>query len=306
MKKLALVITLFSFNFSWAQDTDEVFVLDQIERVIVMACDKPGSAPDQPPSPRQTKIITARQLQLPDLAGRMVPPAEKLEELTRMDMYSMYGNRFGIMQADDEVDKYIGMIAQSNKLKPDDMKRVFSSAGRTEEEGKQEIADGYRAKAVMQMKVGDGSYVPRSKVVSYFNEHPELQQPSYQIEYARVPFSSVKNQVAQKAELERYAQNGFGVLGVSWSDPFWVSKEEVAEEKQFIFDLTVDQVSQPYQAADCFELYRLKQVKEPSLEDRYDEIVQLIQQPMVAQKQQEFEQQELFDKAAIIDLGVLS
>ncbi len=300
-KELLLLLTI---PLMHANDPSDIFVLDQIERIIITTADQPGKAPEDVASPRQTRLITRRQLQLPDLAGRMIAPHEKIDEITRMNLYSMYGSRFGIMQAEEEVDKYLNMIAQSNNLKPDEFKRVFTSAGRTEEEGRTEIADTYRAKTVMQMKIGDGIVVPRRKIERYFEEHPELHEPSYRVEYALVPFSPVKNLYQQKAELDRYASSGFGLVGVSWSDPFWVSPSEVAEEKQFIFSLKKGEISEPLQVSNGFELYRVMEIKKPTLEDQYDEIARLLQQPIMEERQKEFEQKELYEKAAIIDVGL--
>ena len=310
MKKLALIISLFSLPLVCVESqepptvaaptsmpTDEVsvshaptissdFVIDTIEAVVL--------------GQYGTEIITRSDIERPSLTGQM----RTLDDIVFERLVVLDAVKHKIPMDDDAVDKYLTQIQRDNGLTMDQLNEVFSSAGYTLKEGREQLGLMQTVNTMLDFKVRSGLIVPRKSIEAYYEEHPEKTEARYLVQYARVPFDKGQQEDAQYVALQKYAQTGKGSGGIAWSEPFWIAQSEVADDKTFIFDLAVGSISQPQKMHNGFEMYRLKDKKEAqlrTLEERYREIANVLRQPRYQELMQEY-REGLFASASILYL----
>jgi len=229
-----------------------------------------------------TEIITMSDVERPSLTGQM----RKIDDLVFERMVLLDAAKHKIPMDEEAVDKYLQQIMRENGMTQDQLNQVFLSAGYTQKEGREQFSIMQTVNTMLDFKVRSGLIVPRRDIEAYFESHPEVVEAQYFVQYARVPFDRTQDKEAQRKELAAYAKTGKGLSSVPWSDPFWISKDEIADDKLFIFDLPVGTISQPQKTATGFELYRVKDTRESrarTLEERYREISDILRQPRYQQ-----------------------
>jgi hypothetical protein len=228
------------------------------------------------------EIITMSDVERPSLTGQM----RKIDDLVFERMVILDAAKHKIPMDEEAVDKYLQQIMRENGMTPEQLNQVFTAAGYTPKEGREQFSIMQTVNTMLDFKVRSGLIVPRRDIELYYEAHPETIEAQYLVQYARVPFDTTQGKDAQRKELVAYAKTGKGNGGIAWSDPFWISKDEVAQDKIFIFDLPVGTISPPQETATGFELYRVKDTKEPhlrTLDERYREISDILRQPRYQQ-----------------------
>jgi hypothetical protein len=155
---------------------------------------------------------------------------------------------------------------------------------------------------MLDFKIRSRLIVSEKDVAAYYEQHPVIEPAAYLIERAVVPFTAM----ARKEDLENALKNISAdverTLDIVWSKSFWITKGELADNKQFVTELKVGQTSGPVELPEGFELFRMKQIKPEktaTLEEQYREIFNVLRKPLYDKLMEEYKKQ-LFDAASII------
>lgn len=246
-----------------------------------------------------TQIITFSDVVRPSLSGTQ----RTLDDLIFERLVYLDAQKYKILADEDAVDKYLAMMQKENNLTLDQLKEVFAQAGYSYEEGREQFKMLQAVNAMIDFKIRSHVIVPRQLVEQYYQEHPLIEEATYKIQIGFLPSVSGKEETQKKA-LAYMAKTAKEVRNIQWSEPFWIKKSDVAEDKQFIFNLKVGHSSLPLERAGGFEVYRLVEKKDeriPSLEERYKEIMDILRQPIYQDLMDKYRKQ-LFETSSIMYL----
>lgn len=284
MKKISLSFLL-SLVFIAIQ-ADNLILVDTIEAVIY--------------GQEGTELITLSDVSRPPLGGGGLQPLEDhvFGRLMVLDAQKMHA-----MPTEEEMEKNINTICRENDLTKEQFDEVARSAGYTPEGAREQFRNMHAANKMLDYKVRSKLIVPKKEVEKYCSEHPEWTVPEYQLEYSFVPFSVRKKIEEQETELQTYAAGGKDVLGIAWSEPFWVAKPDISQDHMFITDLKPGEIK-VHHAEKGFELYKLdefKDAREKTAEERYFEVADILRAPRAEQLMEEYKK-SLFDSTSILYL----
>jgi len=280
-----IVISLYvimSVSIKAVTQDSNLFLIDQIEVAIFV--------------PEGTQIITKSDLDRPSLEGK----PRTLEQLTTDRLMSLDAKKYNMWPDQDAIDKHLEVIKRDNNLSDKDLRNIFTQSGYSYEDAMEEFAIMFANSSISELKIRSRLIVPEKDVVAYYEANPEFEDSSYQLERAVVPFTT-KSEERQLAEIERNIKAGT-VQKYDWSVPFWLAQDTIAEDKEFIKNMKVGEISKPHQITNGFELYRLvdkKERRKRTLEERYREITNILRQPKYVALFNDYKK-SLFDNAAIV------
>ena len=282
---LFLLLTLVP-SFVYCQDTkipESAFMIDTIQAVIF------GQS--------GTQVITYSDVVRPSLSGE----SRALDDLIFERLVYLDAQKYKIMSDDEAVDKYLAMVQKENNLTRDQLYDIFASAGYSPEEGRSQFQMLQTVNAMLDFKIRSQIIVPRHLVENYYNENPVFQEAAYKIQVGVLPYIAGKETVQKKA-LAYMAKRGKAVNGIEWGDGFWIKKEEVTPEKQFIFGLKEGGSSMPKDLGYGFEVYRLVEKKDERLipfDERYKEIADILRRPIYGELMDKYKK-NIFDTSSIL------
>jgi len=246
-------------------------------------------------SDEKTDIIPFSEAQRPSLDGTMRSLSDREFEIL---VYND-GGRHGVSE---DVDKYLERIQRENNLTQEQIGIMFKSAGYTFEEGKQQLGIMKTVNQLIEFKVMARLIVPEKDIIAYYEANPVYLEPEYYLERTVVPFSRKQTKAALTKDIEALVQSNSDFADKSWSSPFWIKESEIAEDKQFVLTLDINQVSMPHELNNGFELFRLKDKKEERpqpLAERYMEIADILRRPKYKELLDEY-REELFANSSIV------
>lgn len=290
MKKLFIILLLCSINILHGlQDAQVVpesaFLIDTIQAVLFGQ----GGA----------QVVTRSEVMKPNLAGMQ----QSLDDIIFERLVFLDAKKYNIMPDDDAVDKYLAMVQKENNLTLDQLKDIFISSGYTYEEGRQQFRILQTVNSMLGLKIHSQVIVPRAQVEAYYREHPVVQEAEYSVQYGFMSYIPEKRDKQEKA-LRYMARTGKELKSIEWHDPFWIKQGDVADDKAFIFSLTVGEMSQPVASLNGYEMYRLVDKHDaytPSLDERYHEIANILRRPVYEQLMEKYKK-SLFDTVSILSL----
>jgi len=248
-------------------DTNKGYVVDSIKAVIM--------------SEEGTEIITLSDVNRPGLTGA----PRTLEDMVFESEVFLDAKKHKILPDDDAVDKYLAGVMQEHNLTAKQLEEIFAQSGYTMKEGREEFRRMHANSSMIEYKIRSNLIIPRKRVEEYYNQNPEYAPDRYLFEYAAVPFESpfvVQGIVNPNLRAE-----------IPWESSFWLSRDEVAEDKQAMLDLQVGEISRPYAADQGWQLYRLKEKQErrlKTLDERYTEIASLLRKPRYLKLLEEYKE----------------
>ncbi len=245
-----------------------------------------------------SEVITTADVNRPSVAGQM----RTLDDIIFEYLVYLDAKRHKIMTDDASVDRYLAAIQKEHNLKPEQLKQIFSQAGYSFEEGRAQLKMIQATNAMLDFKIRSNLIVPRRQAEEYYNAHPELEEESYQLQTGVISHKEGRDKNEERAEVERFAESGFGDVQVNWSTEFWVNKSDIASEQRFIYTMKPGQVVLAQETPDSFILYRLKARKEErlrSFDDRYLEIADILRKPRYEELLTEY-RDYLYKNAAIV------
>lgn len=246
----------------------------------------------------ETILITESELLRPSLDGQQ----KTLGDMVFENLVYLDAQRLGIVPTDEDNDRRWQEVQKQNNLSLADMQRMVEQTGRTVAEAKAELGKMSAISQMFDFKVRSNLFVTQREVETYYHEHPEIRQAEYYIARAIVPFSDLEPKPQMKQRLEDFVTTGRGAVRFAWSEPFWIKHDYVAEDKQFIYDMKVGQMSLPFELSNGFELFKLVDKKPECLvplQERYEEIATLLKKPKYEQLLDQYKK-ELYEKATII------
>jgi parvulin-like peptidyl-prolyl isomerase len=247
-----------------------------------------------------TDIITQSEVERPGLDGAV----RSLDTMIFERLVFQYAGKYGILPKEDEVDRYLKAIQRENNLTLDQLKGVFTAAGYTYEEGRKQFSVIATVNKVLDYRIRSRLIVPEKDVRAYYEEHPEYEEASYLVRRTLVPFYTIKTEKELEMALARMVKDETLLTEFSWSDPFTIEVNDLAEDKQFITQMKIGEVSEPVALADGFELFYLKDKKErrlKSFEERYKDIADILRQPRYTALMSEYKS-DLLNAASILYL----
>lgn len=248
-------------------------------------------------APEGTSIVVSSDLSRPSLDGR----ARTLEDLVYEKLMLLDAQKFRMFPDEDMIDKHLAAVQRDNNLTLDDLKSVFKSAGYSYEEGREQFGMISIINQILDFKIRSRLIVPEREVVAYYNENPEVEEASYHIQVGIIPFAENQSIEQQKKSIESFINHDIGFMEIEWQEPFWIEKNDMAEDKQFLIDLNPGEISEVQETTDGFQVFKKiadKPERVRTLEERYREISELLRKPKYEQLVNEY-RQELMETGAV-------
>jgi parvulin-like peptidyl-prolyl isomerase len=248
-----------------------------------------------------TRIITKSELERRSLDGQ----ERTLDDLIYEQLMVLDAQKFKMAPDDEQIDKHLESVQRENNLTLDQLKTIFTNAGYSYEEGRDQFGIISLINQLLDFKIRSRLIVPEKEVVAYYNENPEMQDASYQVQYALVPFDAERTHEEQQAALERYVHGRNGFEAIDWQEPFWIDKNEMAENKKFIMAMQEGDISDPLETTQGFELFKLQEARPErlkTLDERYRQISDALRRPKYDQLLNEYKKQ-LMDGASVLYLN---
>lgn len=290
----------------------EPVIIDQKDTVPVVTQDKKVADFDHVPEDAQlmdhiaaivfaqegTQIITASELERRSLDGN----ERTLEDLIYEKLMILDAQKFKMTPDDDQIDKHLASVQRENNITLDQLKTIFTNAGYTYEEGREQFGIISLINQLLDFKIRSRLIVPEKEVVAYYTANPEKQDAGFLVQRALIPFNDLQTHEEQQKEIERFVHGRNGFITIEWQEPFWIEKNEMAENKKFIMAMSPGDISDPIETAEGFELFRLQETRPErlkTLDERYREISDILRRPKHEQLLKEYKKQ-LMDSASVL------
>jgi len=281
-KNIFILFMIFLFVNVYSDDFSNLYLLDTIEAVVYVQ--------------NNAKIITKSDVDRPSLGGE----TRSLLDIIFEWLVFLNAKKQGILQDEDALESYLRAIQREHNLTDKELKDIFTAAGYTYEEGREQLLMMQTNKNMIEFKIRSNLIIPRKEVIAYYQAYPQMLEATYVLQRAFFPFSLSKIKEQQKKELIKFSTKNESTI--EWSEPFPpIKQSDIAKEKKFIITMQPDDISLPVKIFNGFELFRLKEKIEGrllTLDERYHEIVTILQQPKYEELLQDYKDR-LFDNAAI-------
>jgi len=245
-----------------------------------------------------TEIITKSELERKSLDGQ----ERTIEDLVYEKLMLLDAQKFKMTPDEEQIDKHLASVQRENNITLDQLKAVFTASGYSYEEGRAQFGIISIINQLLDFKIRSRLIVPEKEVVAYYNANPETIEEGYLVQRALVPFDSTLTREEQKNAIERYVHGRNGFVSIEWPEAFWIEKNEIAENKQFITRLQPGDVSDPEETIDGFELFKLQEnrpARVKTMEERYRAITDVLRRPKYEQLDKEYKKQ-LMDNASVL------
>ena len=282
-KNINLWLFFFLFISIRSNGSSDLYLLDTIEAVVRMQ--------------KNTEIITKSDVDRPSLGGE----TRSLKDIVFERSVFLDAKKHKILSDEDALETYLMAIQHEHSLTRDGLKSIFTAAGYTYEEGREQLQMMQTSNIMIDFKIRSNLIVPRKDVVAYYQAHPQIVEPSYVLQRAVIPLSPTKTKAERKKELVIFSKNKEDIHNIIWSEPFSIDQSDIAQEKQFIITMEPGDISLPIEISDGFELFRLVEKTEErvlTLDERYREIADILRQPKYEELLQAYKD-SLFDTASI-------
>lgn len=244
-----------------------------------------------------TKIITASELERRGLDGS----ERTLDDLVYEKLMILDSQKFKMAPDDDQIDKHLASVQRENNITLDQLKNIFTNAGYTYEEGREQFGTISLINQLLDFKIRSRLIVPEKEVLAYYNANPEHVDAGYLVQRALVPFKESQTHEQQQADIERFVHGRNGFVAIEWQEPFWIEKNEMADNKKFIMDMQSGDISDPVETTEGFELFKLQESRPERLktfDERYKDISDILRRPKHEQLLNEYKKQ-LMDGASV-------
>jgi len=265
-------------------DTSHLVLLDKIEVVVFGAED--------------AEIVTKSDIDRPSLAGGF---RTKEEIIFEREVF-LDAKKHNLPQEEEAIDAYLVQVQREYNLSEKDLENIFTDSGYTIEEGREQLQVLQTVNTMLDVKIRSNLIVPRKEVEEFYDKNAVMIEATYTLERAFVPQSKKVPSDTQYKALVKYAKTGKGVKGVVWGEAFTINHSDIAESKQFIYDMEPGQISLPQEIEGGFEMFRLvdktmQTVK--SLEESYRDIVDILRRPKYEELMESY-RQLLFKNVSIL------
>lgn len=262
----------------------EPFVIDEIKVVVF--------------GHEETVLITKSDVDRLSLDGDF----RNLDDVLMEKLMFQEAKKFKIEVDDNAINRYLANVQRENNLSLNDMKAMFSAAGYTYEEGRAQLGVMFAVNSLMDFKIRSRLIVLERDVQAYYDDHPIVQEASYFLKRLVIPFDFKVDRDKQYARIVQQLKAGKLIRGAKWSQEFWINKSDLAADKKFITAMKPGSISRPRAIKEGFELFGLVDAKPERLvplEDRYQEIAEVLRKPRYEQLFADF-QKELLASSSVL------
>ncbi len=221
----------------------------------------------------QPIIITKLDLDRRSLDGRSRTEKEVL--LERL-LYHEAINVYRLPVPEDLVDKHIASIKEAHGIGEDQIAMLFEREGYTFEEGKEQLRMSYAIQHLIQQLIINRLVVTEKEIQEFHKAYPAREPASFRIKKGTIQ----KDEITQK-ELKELVEDGLYEERVTWSHPYWIDEDEIADSKRFIITMKPGQIRW-IRAGDKYEIITLlkrKKARVKTLDERRREIADQIKMP---------------------------
>jgi len=265
---------------------ENLFLIDKIETIIY--------------GPQETSIITKSDLERIGFDGQ---PRTK-DKLIFENLVFQDAKKYNILD-EKLVDRYIEAVQREHNISLEQLKEMFRSHGYTYEEGREQLAMFNTINQLLDFKIRSKVIIPESEAREYYNANPVYQEEAYSLQRIFVPIAPEQKEQEVKNKINTQIKIGQKITGAEYTDPFWVEKPDLAEDKSFIKNMSAGQISSPKKHEGGFELFKLVERRERQLipfEKRYVEILNKLRKPLYEKLFSDYKE-NLFKESVIIHLS---
>ena len=233
------------------------------------------------------------------LEGKLIP----LEQQVNMEIIRQEVIVDKMPLDDTAADKYIANIQKVHNLSTEDLEDLANQCNRTLPEVKQLLGSQYTYDFFLYHKFR-AHLVPTDQAVEeYCKEHPEIEAGYCSIQVAFAEYTPDSKKEVRSIIDDVISGKVKDSSIISWSDPIKVDMDNIADDKLFIKDMTVGEISVIDEKL-VFELYKLVEKSEEkavSVEARKAFVIDILNRQMYEDLLTDYEQ-HMRDHVAIIDL----
>ena len=153
-------------------------------------------------------------------------------------------------------DKYVETLKRQNNLSDSELTELFSQVGRTYQEGLSLLNGQYTQEMFMHHKFKSQLIITDDDVKAFCEQYPEYEVGWYEVQFAIVNFTDENKDTLKKSLDELMKDHTKEVKEVSWSSPIRLNRTDIAEDKQFVFDMQPDEYKY-VEDNGTFEVYKL-------------------------------------------------
>lgn len=223
-------------------------------------------------------ILTLSDVYRPSLDGT----SHSLQDLVIQDLIYRDAARFHMTPNPEAIDDHLKSVQREHNLSLDDLKSIFANGGYTYEEGREQFGTMTAIGTMLDFRIRSRLIVPEKEILAYYEEHPIMQEASFQVKKGLVECPSDWQEDKFNEELEKLIQGKQSQIEVCWCEPFWDNASELAEDKAFFKTMEVGSIAIGSVSASGTELFKLINKKDEhlvTLEDRYNEIADILKRP---------------------------
>ena len=250
--------------------TRDLYPIDAIAAVII-------------DGPHENEVVTFSDIERPGLGGEI----RTFEEVVFEWLIYLDAKKHHIAPEDEAVEQYLVSIQRDNNLTSSQLEQVFTASGYTMAEGREMLKKVQAVNMMLDFRVRSKMIVSRKEVEEYYHNNPEYDDASYCLSRAVIHFSDEKDKKKKKKWIKKIIKEGKSKKHFDWGSSFWIKESEMSLDRADLFtDLVIDGVVFAGEVESGFELFYLNDKKEKqllSLEDRYYDIVAILQKPKFEQ-----------------------
>lgn len=273
--------------------------LNDINKIIVLIYVTP---PCQPGSDKEVEkvsdiTITTLEIDRPTIDGRK----RSLEELIvdkLLFFEAVYFYRFVLPE--DAIDKYINSIKEQHHISDEKLRAMFLEAGYTYQEAREQFAMGQSIDALLNFKIRSRVAVSEKEIREYYDNNPVYEDAAYRIKKGFIP-----DGVLSESELAYPTVETMNNPSINWSMGYWISEDEMNEDRKEMIRLVAEnECTKPEEVTGGYEVTKVLAIRPRALktfEERYKEIMMLLQEPQYYKMLAEFKK-ELLSKYEIVYL----
>lgn len=184
----------------------------------------------------------------------------------------------------DAIAKYIEGIKKQLHVNDAELAEIFGDSGRTMEEGIKWFSNQYVVEFFTHYKFKTQLVPTEDDILNYFNENPEFIDGFYEIQIARVPYTS-SNREDVKNDIEQFLlHQDQKSTQIFWEFPIKIDVDALHADQMFIKDMKPEEV-RIVELQGLFELTKLVAYQPTmikSLKDRESAIIETLNRKKLA------------------------
>jgi len=203
---------------------------------------------------------------------------KNLEQLINDRLVLLDAKKLKIEVDKEQVNRYLSQVQRQYNLTQNDIKKIFSEAGYTYDEGIENLKNIQTIDLMLETRVRSKIIIDKKEIEDYYNKNPLYEVGKYYISQAFIPFNG-GSKTLKKIKVQKDIESKDILKNVEWSDPIEFEDKDFSDDKKYIANLNKDDVVISNEDDRGLYLIRIVDKKEKiliPLENRYKEISSII------------------------------